>query len=154
MTNASASTYLLKPSDVGHTIGLRVTLDAPGYVNTKVDVASVAGIKTPLGARIRTAVAKDRSVWVRAILVPPAGPKPTGSVAIKVGNQLRHGTLLKDGTVRLHFTRPGTGVRPIKVWYGGNSRFIVTRTAGTVTVPAKHAVTKAKKSKAKAAKAK
>ncbi len=50
----------------------------------------------------------------------------------------------KDGTVRLHFTRPGVGNRPIKVYYGGNARFLKTKASGAVVIPAKRAAGKGK----------
>jgi len=137
-------TYRLKTIDVGHKITASVTLSAKGYLGRTVSFPAVGGIATPLGVTIRTDARSSKSVWVKVILTPPGGKKPTGRVDVKVGTELRHAKITKNGTVRIHFTHPGAGTREVRVYFKGDSRFVTTRAQGTVKVPA---AKKAKKRK-------
>lgn len=136
---AAGSTYRLRPADVGHRISATVGLVAHGYLSRTVQLAPVGGVRTPLRTVIRTDARSPKSVWIRVLFKPPAGPMPSGRVDVKVGRELRHGRLLKNGTVRLHFSHPGAGTRLVKVYLKGDSRFLRTRAQGTVKVPAGHA---------------
>ncbi len=133
---AKAATYRLRPVDVGHTISASVALSAKGYLGRSVRFGSVSGILTPLKATIRTDVRSSSSVWVKVILTPPLGTVPTGTVDIKVGNELHRGVIAKNGSVRLHFTHPGAGRRTIKIYFKGNARFVKTKASTTVKIPA------------------
>ncbi|UDY24473.1 CHAP domain-containing protein [Nocardioides sp. Kera G14] len=152
IAGASGSTYRLTAADVGTTISARVAISAHGFLPRTLTLAPVKGIVTPLTTTIRSDVQSARSVWIKVILTPPGGRKPSGRVDIKVGNELHHATMSK-GVVRIHFTHPGVGVRPIKVLYRGDARFMRTKAAATVTVRGKKAVKKvAKKTTKKSSK--